>query len=842
MRLPVRSGRVVALALGLCAFAWSLLGSHSDPGYADDRLRLSGNHPLQAEVFAPLGNAALDAPLEMQIRFAVRHQAALDQLLEDQQKPASARYHQWLKTGEFFSRFGPSSSEVEALEHWLMSEGFAIASRAPGYLEFKGTVAQAQQAFDVRIARFGDGSVYANTSDPVVPRPLANVIGAILGMDNMTHAVPVTHQLPHAKGNQNKSPEPDARTVQLAQAEIDSSESSDPTPIGGVIIGSSEAFGPADMRTFYNEAVGVGQDGSGQCIAIVGVSDFRNSTMTTFANQFDLPAISFTRKLHGADPGFNSAEAEAELDLQWSHAAAPGASIDYHYGSNLVTDISAAVTDNACGAISISYAFCGPTASFINNTLHPIFVQAAAQGQSVFVSSGDQGAAGLASSNGSCVVGTSRLVNEMSADPNVTAVGGTQFTPVYSGGNDVGHTAENVWNDGIGATGGGASQFFAKPSYQTGLGLPNDGARDVPDIALMASPILPGVFIADDQNGTAKITCCIGGTSLSAPIWAGFSRVIAQLSGITRLGNLNPLIYNLAGTQYATAGFRDVTNGNNNYNGVAGFSAGPGYDQSTGWGTVDFNTFANAAKNYLTHTSPTATSTPTATTTGGMTPTSSASATPTPTPAPEPNGGTLSVPKSVRFPAVGVGMPAAPLTFMVTNRSLSSTLTVDIGTLAAPFKVVGGGHYTLPPATRVSVTIELATDTVGTPSQGLSISSGDPKHPQVNVAVSATVQAGKLAVPHHVSLAAKPGSSVAKTMILKNSGKGMLSGTVQPFAAGSTLTLDDGPIAFELAPGETRPITIHFAPPSAGSVSANLAIDTTPPPGTTMIVVTGSAR
>ena len=72
-------------------------------------------------------------------------------------------------------------------------------------------------------------------------------------------------------------------------------------------------------------------------------------------------------------------------------------------------------------------------------------------------------------------------------------------------------------------------------------------------------------------------------------LWAGFSRVIAQQAGNTRLGNLNPIIYQLANQQYATAGFHDVTIGNNGYNGLPGFSAGPGYDQTTGWGTIDFN-------------------------------------------------------------------------------------------------------------------------------------------------------------------------------------------------------------------------------------------------------------
>ena len=110
---PVRFAKVHALALGVLGL--SMLVCPVGSGHAAEGVRLSGNHPAQAEAFSSLGGAALDSPLQMQIRFAVRNRAALDQLLEDQQNPDSARYHQWLKTGEFAARFGPSSSEVSAL-------------------------------------------------------------------------------------------------------------------------------------------------------------------------------------------------------------------------------------------------------------------------------------------------------------------------------------------------------------------------------------------------------------------------------------------------------------------------------------------------------------------------------------------------------------------------------------------------------------------------------------------------------------------------------------------------------------------------------------------------------
>ena len=118
----------------------------------------------------------------------------------------------------------------------------------------------------------------------------------------------------------------------------------------------------------------------------------RRSTITAFTSQFDLPAIGYTRgALSASNPGLNDTAAESELDLEWSHVAAPRASINRYFGSDLSSNIGAAVTADTYGVISIGHGFCGASSSFMKNTLDLIFLQAAAQGQSVFVSSGDQG-------------------------------------------------------------------------------------------------------------------------------------------------------------------------------------------------------------------------------------------------------------------------------------------------------------------------------------------------------------------------------------------------------------------------------------------------------------------
>src|SRR5208337_3875179 len=134
-----------------------------------------------------------------------------------------------------------------------------------------------------------------------------------------------------------------------------------------------------------------------------------------------------------------------------------------------------------------------------------------------------------------------------------------------------------------------------------------------------------------DVDGAAQIQCCWGGTSLAAPLWAGYSRVLAVASGNTRLGLLNPAIYSLANAGLAADGFDDVVSGNNTYNGVTGFTAGPGYDQVTGWGSVDMTEFAKAFA-ALPASAPTASATPTPSATATPTPTATATSTRAPTP------------------------------------------------------------------------------------------------------------------------------------------------------------------------------------------------------------------
>jgi subtilase family serine protease len=366
-----------------------------------------------------------------------------------------------------------------------------------------------------------------------------------------------------------------------------------------VDINGKVAYGDVDMRNTYDVSSSTTM-GSGDCIGIVGQSNYLDASLTTFGSRFsDLPAFNVTRKLVGStDPGTgNSDEVEADLDLEWSHVMAPGAPTNFYYGSaNLQAVITEAINDDACKVVSISFEFCGGSKSFFTGTLDPLFMKAVSQGQSVFISSGDHGAAGSVASSGKCVAGSgSPLVSEMSADPNVTSVGGSEILdPDYNGSEIAqGYATETVWNSG-GASGGGASAIFSKPGYQSAPGVPNDRKRDLPDVVLLGGP--PAVFIGGDSDGNGTLECCIDGTSLAAPMWAGLAKDLE--SDLGALGLINSKLYTLGSLQYGASatneGFHDITSGNNSFNGVSGFSAGTGYDKASGLGSVDFGTFKTA--------------------------------------------------------------------------------------------------------------------------------------------------------------------------------------------------------------------------------------------------------
>ena len=587
----------------------------------DQMVTIVGNHSPTVDKLVAPALAPGDAVISMTIDLNPTNRDELERLLSAQQDPTSPDYHRWLKQGEFDQRFGPDPVVRAAVTQWLAQKGFKIASPTsdPRAIRFQGTITQAQDAFAVAIYSSDEGKHYGNLGDPSVPAQFADAIGFIDGLDNLRAANTPLHMVPGS---------PAASGSSSAKSGVGQPQ---------VTLGGKTGFGPADLYTFYDETPLLNKhiNGTGTgCIGVIEISDYSPTGMTNFDTAFGLPTAAITDVVasDSDNPGVTANRGgETMLDIEYAHAMAPDAPLKVYisdpatFGGDVIAGtvdaLNTAVNDNTCSALSISIESCGFPNAYYTGALHTTYQKAATQGQTVIVAEGDQGAAeyDVDPQTNTCVIGTSRNVNEMASDPLVTSIGGTQFTPNYKSGNDVGFVPESVWNEGnvnnsgIGSGGGGASVVFSKPSFQD-TGTPNDSARDVPDISMEAACHTPGVFSVFPSQSTA-VSCCACGTSLGAPIWAGITELLIQSNSGTRVGSLNTQIYKL-GNEHNTAatGIRDVTSGNNDFNGVTGYNAVTGFDLATGWGTPDIATFVPA---YLGQSVGTPSPTPTATPTPG---------------------------------------------------------------------------------------------------------------------------------------------------------------------------------------------------------------------------------
>ena len=358
-------------------------------------------------------------------------------------------------------------------------------------------------------------------------------------------------------------------------------------------------YGPADIRAAYN--IPSTYTGQGQTIVIVDAfgSPTIQSDLHTFDQAFGLPDPTLNVIYPGGKPTLHLKNAsqvswasETSLDVEWSHAIAPKATIDLvvaatNYG-NVLNNAEKYAVDHHLGNV-MSLSFGSPEAAIAGrgNNLQlqqadSIYQQAKQAGITVLASSGDNGAAaGFPATNASFPA----------SDPLVTAVGGTNL--FVSGNGSYG--SETVWNDSdstlcpygctsgaFGATGGAASSVFAAPSYQSALS--GNTARTTSDVAYNASVYTGVLTYLGFEGGSNNGFYFFGGTSEGAPQWAGIVALADQAAGHS-LGFLNPALYAIgANASQYNADFHDVTVGNNGFFGP-GFNAGTGYDIPTGLGS-----------------------------------------------------------------------------------------------------------------------------------------------------------------------------------------------------------------------------------------------------------------
>lgn len=367
-------------------------------------------------------------------------------------------------------------------------------------------------------------------------------------------------------------------------------------------------YGPAAIRTAYgvDQLLNAGFDGTGQTIVIIDAfgSPTIDADLATFDQVFGLPDPPFFQQIHmpGSTP-FDNTNAdqlgwaeEVSLDVQWSHAIAPGANIILIAAvSDSFDDILAAqnfAIDNRLGHI-LSESFgaselglnASPAGQAIIAANEQSYKRAVEEKFSTFVSAGDNGVAGRF--NG--VI--QRVPQYPASSAFVTTVGGTNlfFGSATNADPNGAYVGEVVWNDGFGAGGGGISSVFRRPNFQEHLPQAAlntlNGHRGYPDVAYNAG-VVGGVlvhlgFLPQFPTGAFFI---FGGTSAGAPQWSAISSIANQVAG-RPLGNLNKSIYKMGRKGALNTLFHDVTIGDNGFAGVTGFPATTGWDLSTGWGT-----------------------------------------------------------------------------------------------------------------------------------------------------------------------------------------------------------------------------------------------------------------
>jgi kumamolisin len=552
-----------------------------------NRIKLSGSERSALPGAKVVGKVDPNQRIEITLQLRRKPGADLGKLVSEisSQKLSDRKYP---SRAEVADQFGADRKDIDQIDGFAHDNGLTVveASVPRRTVKLSGTIANLSKAFGVKLQRYKAGTVSyrGRTGAITIPSELNGIIERVLGLDD--RPTMETHY----------------RRLSEAGAAAASAVSSGRKGKGkGPTAAKPISFTALQLADIYNFPKNL--DGSGQTIALIELNDvdsqgnptgtgYATSDLQTYFDDLKIPMPSVTAV--GVDGGANvpgpdaNADGEVTLDIEVAAAIAPGAKFAVYFGTNtddgFVQVVSAAVHDDVRkpSVISISWGQAEETATTqLLQGLDQILWEAAALGITVCVAAGDDGSPDMQKQNWD----KKPHVDFPASNQFSLACGGTTLDASSSAGAPV----ETVWNKGAkgGATGGGVSNFFAKPSYQANTDVPppanQNGGRGVPDVAADADPFTGyTVVIGGKEQG-------IGGTSAVAPLYAGLIARINQSlasNGGSPVGFIHPLLY----AQTMPVGvFHDVTQGNNDiYNALKGeFPAGPGWDPCTGLGSVD---------------------------------------------------------------------------------------------------------------------------------------------------------------------------------------------------------------------------------------------------------------
>jgi hypothetical protein len=572
--------------------------SAAEPSVTQPAQVLKGHVPKVTKRLQPAGRLDANYRMEVAIGLPLRNREQLTNLLADIYNPSSPNFRHFLKPDEFAASFGPTADDYQSVIDFAKVHHLTVSHTHPNrtMVHVTGTVADIENAFHVRMQKFKhpkeDRNFFAPDIEPSLD--LKTPVLAISGLDNYV------------------KPTPRIRPAVAPKIR--------PMGGGGGGGGGGGSYGGPwagfDFISAY--APDVFQDGAGQSVGLFELFGYNGQDIQDYEDEVGIfPYVNVQPVLidgavaddenidYASQPGYLAYALETAGDIEMAISMAPGLDSVLVYigptpqdqpplGTNYIQDaattavindvLNRMATDNLAKQLSCSYGM------DINLSTIQIFQQFAAQGQSFFQASGDFGA-------------FTSAIDEPADDPYVTVVGGTTLTTTTNGD----WSSETAWltpagTDDFGqpfpetATGGGVSTVYQIPWWQQGISMTtNQGSttmRNIPDVSLVANNI--NVVWGNDFI-LSSFDFPEAGTSLAAPLWAGFMALVNQQAadnGQPPVGFINPALYAIGKSTNYQSAFHDITTGSNtNSSSPTKFKAVTGYDLCTGWGTISTNLF-----------------------------------------------------------------------------------------------------------------------------------------------------------------------------------------------------------------------------------------------------------
>lgn len=486
------------------------------------------------------GAVAAGKKVGLEVSLNLRNKAKLDAFVRSVSDPKSPLYKHYLTVQQFAAEYAPTAAQIAQVTSYLKSEGLTVGALTGNHLTLavSGTASQVEKAFNVSLATYKTASQTfdANTAAPSLPSSIASVVENVAGLNT------------------------EALHVSLAHKEAAGSNA--------VTSHAGTTMTPTTAREAYNLTTDISTDsynGSGKTIALAEFSAYTASDVAKYNTNYSLGVTAASVVKVDGGTTDTSGEDEDELDIEVDYALAPKATIKVYEAPN--SDAGEVALYSALASAdttAVSSSWGEPETEEDNLSSDDAdFEEMAAQGQSMFAASGD---------NGSADNGSTTSVDYPASDTYVSGVGGTDVT-VTSGA----WASETAWSD----SGGGISVEFATPSYQSAV---NSGSyRDVPDVAAAGDEASPWYVYV--EGGWYDVW----GTSAAAPNWAAFiadyDTAATDLGG-SKFGYVNSFIYPIGEGSLHSTVLHDVTSGSN-----GAYSAGTGYDKVSGWGSYNGGKF-----------------------------------------------------------------------------------------------------------------------------------------------------------------------------------------------------------------------------------------------------------